>query len=150
MNEANDHDILLQLIKIKDYIEDHSLKRILRKYGDDILSSIFDSHKAFANALFKDVELQFIPLYITNIIGEELFDIEPKKYDHYVKYIKNNQAIFKAIHDKLRQKQFQEQSNDQKYYEEQKKRILLAEAYVERNRPLNMKLLVRTIYDRVY
>ena len=150
MDEATDHNILLELIKIKDYIEDHSLKRILRKYGNDILSSIFDSHKSFANALFKDVELQFIPLYITNIIGEELFDIEPKKYDHYVKYIKNNQAIFKAIHDKLREKQLQEQPNDQKYYEEQMKRILLDEASIERSRPLNLKSLVRTIYDRVF
>ena len=105
MDEANEHNILVELIKIKDYIEDHSLKRIRRKYGNNILSSIFESHKSFANALFKEVELQFIPLYITNVIGEELFDIEPKKYDHYVKYIKNNQAIFKAIHDKLREKQ---------------------------------------------
>ena len=37
-----------------------------------------------------------------------------------------------------------------KYYEIQMKRILLAEASIERNRPLNLKLLVRTIYDRVY
>ena len=30
------------------------------------------------------------------------------------------------------------------------KRILLAESYVLRSRPLNLKSLVRTIYDRVY
>ena len=112
--------------------------------------SIFTSHKYFANALFKEVELEFIRLDITTYIGEKIFNIKPKEYDHYIKFIKNNQAIFKSIHESLRQKQFQEQTKDQKYYEEQMKRILLAEALIERSRPLNLKTLVKTIYERVY
>ena len=56
-SEANDHDRLLELIKIKYYIEEHSLNRIQREYGDNILSSIFSSHKSFANALFKEVDI---------------------------------------------------------------------------------------------
>ena len=112
--------------------------------------SIFTSHKYFANALFREVELEFIRLDITTYIGEKIFNIKPKEYNHYIKFIKNNQAIFKSIHESLRQKQFQEQTKDQKYYEEQMKRILLTEALIERNRPLNLKTLVKTIYDRVY
>ena len=114
------------------------------------MSCIFSSHKYFANALFKEAELAFRPLYITIYIGVKIFNIEPKEYNHYIKYIKNNQAIFKTIHESLRQKQFQEQTNDHNYYEEQMKRILLAEALIERNRPLNLKTLVKTIYNRVY
>ena len=61
---------LLEIIKIKDYIKKHTLKEILEKYGNFILLSIFRSRKYFANALFKEVELQFIRLYITTQIGE--------------------------------------------------------------------------------
>ena len=150
MLRSNDNQYLRKVLRINEYIQEHSLKEIRRKYDDNIMSSIFTSHKTFANALFKEVELQFIPLYITTYIGETIFDITPRKFGHYITFIKNNQAIFKAIHEGLRKKQFEKQPNDQKYYEEQMKRILLAEAYVQRNRPLNLKTLMKTIYDRVY
>ena len=78
-NEVNDHNKLLELIKIKDFIEDHSLNDIREDYGIWIFKSISYKHKAFANSLFNEVELQFIPLYITNIIGEQLFQIKPKE-----------------------------------------------------------------------
>ena len=114
------------------------------------MSSIFIDHKNFANALFKEVELQFIPLYIITNIGIRYFDIKPKDYTHYIKYIKNNQELFKVIHDELRKKLYNEQANDQKYYINQIKQILLTEAHIQRTRPLNLKSLVRTIYDRIY
>ena len=113
-DEPNELNILLKnydyrnelhkIIDIKDDIEKYSLKHIQRIYKTNFLASIFSSRKYFANALFKEVELEFIPLYITTYIGEKIFNIKPKEYDHYIKFIKNNQSIFKSIHESLRQK----------------------------------------------
>ena len=147
---SSDSSKLSIILEIKHDIEQYSLKRIQREYGYNSLSNIFIDYKYFANALFKDVELEFIPLYIITNIGIKYFNIKPKEYSHYIKFIKNNQAIFKAIHDELRKKDFANQSNDQKYYINQVKQILLSEASIKRAKPLNLKSLVRSIYDRVY
>ena len=150
MINNNDDNILLNILEIKKDIEEHSLNAIRKKYGYNVYESIFDDLKNFAKALFKDVELQFIPLYITTIIGIKYFNIKPKDYSHYIKYIKNNQALFKSIHDKLRKKLIKDPAKDQKHYIDQIKQILLSEASIKRTKPLNLKSLVRIIYDRVY
>ena len=75
---------LLKLNEIKDFIEKNSLEDIREEYTIEIFKSIFNFHRAFANALYKEVELQFITLYITTLIGLWIFHIKLKEYTHYI------------------------------------------------------------------
>ena len=79
------------IINIIDYIKKHDLFHIKLQYGTNICNSIFEDNKLFANALFKEVDLQFIPLFIETNIGFKYFNISGRKFAHYIEFIKNNQ-----------------------------------------------------------
>ena len=145
-----DDRALQKILNMIDYIKTNTYNKLLSRYRWYIYHNIFNNYKQFANALFKAVNLQFVPLYVVTEIGIRYFSIKKKVYDHYIKFIKNNQQVFIILHEELRKKRFQEQSNDENYYIEQVKQILLDQSHYERDKPLNSNSLLKTIYDRIY
>ena len=149
--ERSERSELMKIINMINFIKDHSLKDISDKYTPNIDRSInVCDKKLFVKALFKQIDLQFIPLYVVAYIGNVYFNITPRDYSHYIEFIKNNQQIFIILHEELRKKKFQKQSRDENYYIERVNQILLEEAHIERDKPLNSKSLIKAIYDRIY
>ena len=117
MDESNNLQKILNLINdIKTYSQINCFANYNSWY---LYNNIFNKYRKFANELFKEVNLQIVPLYIVTSIGINYFNIKKKEYDHYIKFIKNNQQVFIVLHEELRKKLFQNQSNDENYYNEQ-------------------------------
>ena len=151
MNAATNETNILQTInEIITAIENNDRNFLRRNHLDGGLRSIFDDYKRFANSLFEGTDLEFIPLYITTQLGIRHFNINRNHYQHYIAFIKNNQQPFKQLHEIIRKTYFNREQRDKNYYVERVKEILLAEASIERRRPLNSNLLVKSIYSRVY
>ena len=147
---TNETNILRTINEIISGIENNDRNFLRRNHLDGGLRSIFDDYKRFANSLFEGTDLEFIPLYITTHLGIRHFNINRNHYQHYIDFIKNNQQIYKQLHEIIRKTYFNREQRDKNYYVERVKEILLAEASIERRRPLNSNLLVKSIYSRVY
>lgn len=141
--------ILRRIIRMIELIKDPLVQQIRVASFFTYYGSLFWSHKQFANALFQQVDLEFVPLYVVTEIGIMYFDIKKQVYDHYIRFIKNNQQVFIILHDELRNKQFEKQNFPVDHYIDQIKQILLEDVYYERPKPLDFNSLMRVIYDRI-
>ena len=71
MNAAtNETNILRTINEIITAIENNDRNFLRRNHLDGGLISIFDDYKRFANSLFEGTDLEFIPLYITTLLGK--------------------------------------------------------------------------------
>ena len=75
MNVASNETNILQTInEIISAIENNDRNILRRNHLDGGLRSIFDDYKRFANSLFEGTDLEFIPLYITTLLGIRHFN----------------------------------------------------------------------------